>query len=291
MLLAAGRAAPGALAGPGIAGIRIGTGSLELDVAVEPSKQASQPTSGSAGPSTRAKPRPSRRDPPSALLHEPSTATPQSSRCRRSLRRGVMQRLVERGCDWSPGGRRARRSARRSAQGRRGRFADAASDLVDRVVDASISRALLELGLRPDVGARERRPRLGLERSSRPCQARFLSFTAASSSANLYAHVVKRLAPRKSPSRRRTLTSASSAAWLREVVEVVAAQMRERRPSPRNLEARRLQEERVQPGDRLVVHRAVGASERSHSRDSGSSIGSDRASFDPARPAAPRRTP
>src|SRR4051812_8539116 len=47
---------------------------------------------------------------------------------------------------------------------------------------------------------------------SRSRQARRRTFTAASSSANLYAHVRKLLSPRKSSSRRRTESAASSAA-------------------------------------------------------------------------------
>ena len=50
----------------------------------------------------------------------------------------------------------------------------------------------------------------GSSGTSRPCHARLRSFTAASSSANSYAQVVKRLAPRKSSSRASTLISASS---------------------------------------------------------------------------------
>lgn len=58
---------------------------------------------------------------------------------------------------------------------------------------------------------RERRaiPGLRLERHLASCQARLRTFTAASSGANLYAHVAKRLAPRTSSRRARTLTSAS----------------------------------------------------------------------------------
>ena len=81
--------------------------------------------------------------------------------------------------------------------------------MLDRIDDC----ALLELGLRPGLVLANDVHDSGSSGSSRPCHARFRSFTAASSSANLYAQVVKRLAPRKSPSRRSTLTNASSAAW------------------------------------------------------------------------------
>ena len=42
-----------------------------------------------------------------------------------------------------------------------------------------------------------------------------------------------------------------------DVVELVAAQVRQRRPPPRDLEASRAEQQRVQPRDRVVLGRTV----------------------------------
>ena len=88
--------------------------------------------------------------------------------------------------------------------------------------------------------------------TSRPCHARRRSFTAASSSANLYAQVVKRLRPRKSSRLREHRSAARRPPPPGDIVELVAAQVRTT-PAPAGLEPRRPQQQRVEPGDGVVV--------------------------------------
>ena len=73
---------------------------------------------------------------------------------------------------------------------------------------------------------------------------------------------MKRLAPRKSSSRASTLDQRVVGGLVGEVVEGVAAQVRERRPRRRHLEARGPQQQGVQARDRLVARGALRAQRR-----------------------------
>ena len=168
------------------------------------SKHSSHPTSGAAGPRSR----------PYHLIDLGTLGHRSPSReVLSQLATRVVQRLVE----GAAGGRQAigEDVDRNAVQRER----DEHATLVRRqhVGDRNLQRREQLAVVPPARPARGRRSRTAFQLSgssgtSRPCQARLRSFTAASSSANLYAHVVKRLAPRKSSSRASTLTSASFAA-------------------------------------------------------------------------------
>ena len=136
---------------------------------------------------------------------------------------------------------------------------------LDRVPQVGEQLRRLEVLLRRRAAAGISSQRSGSSWTSRPCHARRRTFTPASSSANLYAHVVKRLSPRKSGSWRSTGDERVVGALLGEVV---ARRRAAGRAAAVDLEARRLQQQRVQLRDRGVALAAVGASRSSQACDS-----------------------
>ena len=101
--------------------------------------------------------------------------------------------------------------------------------------------------------------------TSRPCQARRRSFTAASSNANLYAQVVKRLSPRIVIELGEDRDECVISALVSEVVEVAAAKVRQKVPASSDLVASRAQEQVVKVTSCLVPGRTL-IGQRRHPR-------------------------
>ena len=211
MLLAAGRAAFEVRAQAGYRRVRVRSCDLELDVAVELGEALVAAQLRPAGPSRRARASSSRGVPSSS---PPESVERQAGRNQMlpELPSRVVQGLVERataasealGEDVDGNPVQGERHEHAALVGRQ-RGGDSVLDGGEQLVRSASSSGV-------ETSSAKRDQVSGSSGISRPCQARRRSFTAASRSANLYAQVVKRLAPRKSSSRARTETSASSAA-------------------------------------------------------------------------------
>ena len=234
---------------PGIAASASCAGELELDVAVELVEALVAADLGPARAEQRAAPAESG-DPSASPPTSRGEAAPRAARAACGARRAASCR-GRRG--WCRGARRARRSARRSARARRAPRAGGASGPRRSRAAAPPSSSRCSASS-PGVGPALANsvPASGSRGTSRPCHARRRSFTAASSSANLYAQVVKRLSPRKSSSRREDAHQ--------RVVGRLDARCRparrraggKRRPATADLEAGRAQQQPVQARDRVV---------------------------------------
>ena len=204
----------GARACPGTASSASSPGELELDVAVELLEAL---LAGELGPGGAEQPR---------QQHGRHRCRGHRSRSRRSrparrergaeLAPGIVDGLVERAARGAEAlGEDVDRDAlERDARRGRSRWCGVRSCAIARRTAASSSRGLGALAAaRRSAPASASQPS-GVERDLAPLPgAPPHASPPASSSANLYAHVVKRLSPRKSPSLARTATSASSALW------------------------------------------------------------------------------
>ena len=262
MVLAAGRAAVEVRGDP-----KRGPSSPALSTcSSRRSKHSSQVSSGPSGPSRR--------------MTSGSFMTRLPGRGRRArrgaggARRGGSCRALR---GWWRGALRARRSVPPAAPGRRTPRADGRSARCRRrrgspAAAPPVSALSWALGPR-SAKAFHASSASGI---SRPCHARRRAFTPASSSANLYAQVVKRLAPRKPSSLASTATSASPAACTARssrsfgdlpAGELVVGGPQQQRVQLRNgpLVIRAGRPEAPQPGFGLVRHgRASIGRERAH---------------------------
>ena len=160
-----------------------------------PRSTTSQVTSGAAGPSTRA-----RRSRVSSLIASPPSdrsAGPCERELGSELAPGVVQRLVERAARRAEAlGEDVDRDVLKRDRDEHRALVGSSARSRSRPATARSSSAVSASTPGPAPRRREARQPSSSSGTSRPCHARRRAFTAASSSANLYAHVVNRLWPR-----------------------------------------------------------------------------------------------